>query len=337
MLQTKSRLKMKVLTATLLSLTLSVATQNSWAAGETTSSATTSSSSTTPVAAPTYSSSSTGSGNPIGSPVGGSADIYLPLITKATQETVQVLQVLNNLPAYLSVLAQMAIAWVSPDTSETTATLQNNFATYASKTAESTAAQKALQPQLLQDLFKNVTIDNLPYANDLAFQTLLGMPVFTPDPRQGVDPIYNYIKNAGGVNISHRVPGTNWKGNQANQLKYLGFYMGVTSIESFDSYIISKIATDMKTGVPAAQASLIQQASSSDWFSTVASEQIGIVLRQILMYNSQTYVLLSQLLETQKQQLLAQAMSNTLLILSAQGSEELLLRAANGTLPGSTQ
>ncbi len=60
---------------------------------------------------------------------------------------------------------------------------------------------------------------------------------------------------------------------------------------------------------------------------------ISHILREILLYTSQDLVVQSQLLKVQKQQLAAQAMTNTLLILGNQFNENTLLDKATGKMP----
>ncbi len=125
--------------------------------------------------------------------------------------------------------------------------------------------------------------------------------------------------------MSHAVPGSGWTGNQSDQTNYATFYRAVNAIQTYDFYVMSEIYTDANAGLTAAQTQLLSQASTSNWFAQIASEQIGIVLRQLLMYNSQTFVVLSQLLQTQKELLMGQAMNNTILILQGSTNESLML------------
>lgn len=264
-------------------------------------------------------------------------------LSAIAQYTYQILVRVNNLPQYLEGFGAFIAAWLSPDKSDTTAKLQANFSTSTNNILQNANTQLGLQPQLIQDFFgSSVTAATLPYANDLTYQSLLGMPYFPTDPRKigqsgTIDYAYNYTKNVAGLNIKHITPGiAGWHGEKLDQQHYKSFYDTVTSIQTFNAYVLSKLAAESQNGDPFSktQLALIQQASSADWFSQVASESIGIVLRQVLMYNSQIYVLLSQLLQTQKQLLEIQAMNNTLLILLNQQNEEIALRRATGSMPG---
>lgn len=260
---------------------------------------------------------------------------YLALIAEYTNGT---LQAVNNLPAYLNALVAMATAWITQDNSQTTASLQNAFTNVSNILIQGTSAQLGLQQQLTSDFFgSSATPQTLPGANDLAYETMLGQPFFNPDPRktdnsQPPNSAYNYTKNISGINVTHVIPGTNWTGSAANQKKYASFFTTVSAIQTYDAYILSQLYTDYANGTPltAAQQALYKQASGSDWFSQVASENIGWVLRQILMFVSQEYILISQSNDVQKKILQTQAMTNTLLILGNQQSEAILLRAAIG-------
>lgn len=107
------------------------------------------------------------------------------------------------------------------------------------------------------------------------------------------------------------------------------------AVESFNAFILSSQLVDAQKGAPLseAQVKLIAQASGSDWAKQVATEELGKVLRQILLFQSQTYVLLSDLIQTQKQLLTAQVMNNALLIITNQNNETILVSKAQGVRP----
>jgi membrane-bound inhibitor of C-type lysozyme len=106
-------------------------------------------------------------------------------------------------------------------------------------------------------------------------------------------------------------------------------------VQTFNGYVLSQLYEDVKNGVAAAQTTLINQASDpANWFATITTESIGAVLRQTLMYQSQSYIVLTQLLQTEKMLLAAQTMNNTLLVLSNQSNESFMLRKAVAKMPG---
>jgi hypothetical protein len=63
------------------------------------------------------------------------------------------------------------------------------------------------------------------------------------------------------------------------------------------------------------------------------SEKIGYVLRQILLYQSQTFVLMTQIVQLQKQMVSAQVMTNATLVAVNQVNERVLAADAQGVQP----
>ncbi|MDR3478344.1 MAG: hypothetical protein P4M14_09970 [Gammaproteobacteria bacterium] len=258
----------------------------------------------------------------------------------------------NNIPTYLESLSSLAKAFSDTDDSTTTATVQGQLASYTSQSLQSLTAQNAvtkdtktnatpIQLQLVTDMFGgDVTTTSVPNANDLTYQSLLGMKYFSPDPRStganptSVDSNYNYIKYAAGLKLFHAVPVASWKGSDGAKQSYANIYDTIMAIESFNAYTLSQLYTDNANNgaLSKTQVALLTQASNSDWFSTIASEKIGFVLREILMYNTQMYVLMSQLLTIEKQLLASQAMTNTLLISLNQTNEDLAVKKAIGVV-----
>jgi hypothetical protein len=267
------------------------------------------------------------------------SDFYLQKIMEYTYGT---LQTVNKLPFYLNELMTLAISWLAADDTTTTADMQASFTRLGNALVTDLTVQNTLQTQLNSDLFGGTlpTSTQLPTANDIVYSTLLNQPLFPKDPRNKpgappqADPLYNYIKNAAGLSVLHSMPLNSWQGNIAAQTKYRNYYHTIMAIESFDSYALSHLYAEAKNNQPFTQlqASLISQASDTKWLAQAATEELGKVLRQILIFQSQTYVILTELLSTQKQLLAAQTMNNTLLILSNSNSETLLLQDATGTI-----
>lgn len=271
---------------------------------------------------------------PEGSNVGSNTDEYLRNIMN---NTYAILYYVKNLPAYLDTISKMALDWTNPDNSDTTANLQSNFTTLANAFLGDINTRQSTQPRILSTLFNNATAKELPYANDLAFQTLVGAPYFAKDPRQTnpnnpPDSAFNYLVNASGLAIEHALPDNPaWEGSIFDQNRYKMFYRTVMSAESFNAYVLSNAYAEAMQGgqFTTLQTNLITQASSPDWFQQVGSEQIGVVMRQILLYQSQTFVLLTQLLQTQKEALLAQAIGNALTIAGNMSNETSLIQRAS--------
>lgn len=233
--------------------------------------------------------------------------------------------------------------WMLPDTSDTTKNLQTNFVTMTNSFTTNSAAQTKELNTLTQAFLApppplpTTQLDEryqlFPFVNDYTFQSVLTpQNLYAKETRQSENPGFNYIKNVAGLNIKHQMPNWMWKTPFQDRKNYLDFYTTISSIQNYNAYILSGLYVDATSSNPTSkqQNVLIQQASNSQWFSQVASEQIGVVLRQILIYNSQMYVLMTQLLQTQKQLLATQAMTNTLLIVGNQFTESQLLSNASG-------
>ncbi|MFZ2315188.1 MAG: hypothetical protein WAW86_05975 [Gammaproteobacteria bacterium] len=266
---------------------------------------------------------------------------YLQLIAEYTNG---ILGKVNNLPVYLEIIANSTASLFKTDDTTITGTLQGSFTGLANNFIQNTQGQAALQTNLSNILFvnpatqKTATAGQLPNANDLSYQTMLGQPFLGTDPRgKGVDPMLNYIRNASGVGLVHTFPVAGWRGDAQSQQTYSNFFNTIVAAESYSGYLLSDMYADAKNGSPftTLQQQLIQQASDpTKWFAKIASEEIGIVLRQILMFESQSFVLLSEMLKIEKQSLYAQAMTNSLLALSTATTEDMLIRKAQGSMPG---
>lgn len=276
------------------------------------------------------------------------------LLQQIATNTYNTYVAVNNIPTYLGKVSQLALAFLDADDSKLTATIQEQLATYTKQSRDSIKALNAiskdaktgappLQPQLISDLFgSDVNTTSVPNANDLIYQTFLGLKYFPTDPRSTgknaattINSPYNYIKNASGMNLYHAVPQPlSWKGSDGAKANYTSLYDTIMAVESFNAYALSEIYTDSmnNNALSKTQQILLTYASNSDWFSTIASEKIGYVIREILMYNSQMYVLMSQILTVQKQLLAAQSMTNTLLISLNSNNEDLAVKKAQGVV-----
>jgi hypothetical protein len=245
---------------------------------------------------------------------------------------------INKLPLYLNQLTKMALSWLAPDDSSATAALQNSFTTLANAKLQNAKTQLDSQNKFLADFFGHpASQDSFLNANDLAYPTLLNQPYFNPDSRANSNPAYNYTQYAAGLNIRHKIPLSTWVPDRQHPgiAMYTNYYNTTSAVQTYNGYILSELYADSRNNnlVKQTQDSLIQQATHSTWFTQIASENIGLVLRQILLYNSQTYVLLAQLLETQKKLLASQAMNNALLIAVNQEAENRIYSKASGKPP----
>lgn len=281
------------------------------------------------------------------------SDEYLKVIA---QNTTEMLQKLDKIPELINGLSEMVLAWITPmttDNSPPLQTMQTSLTQLGDLVIQGQSKQQSmLQPvnfDLLNNDGKNVynsnngtanasqSMTNLNYANDLTYSTLLGSPYFAKDPRNKaggsqVNAAYNYIKNAAALNIYHPVPNPSWKDGKA-KTRYQNYFNTVLAVESFDGYILSNQLADGNQ-LNDLQKTLVTQASDpSAWIAQVASEKIGFVLRQILLYQSQLFILMTQMVQSQKQMVTAQAMTNSLLIAINQVNENMMISNAQGVAP----
>src|SRR3990167_7654079 len=99
------------------------------------------------------------------------SDIYLKAIRDNTDS---ILKKVNNLPTYLTALSEFMIAWMAPDDSDTTASMQTNFTQLGNLLIQNATTQNTLQAQLNADLLTNTTKATLPSANDVVYSSILG-------------------------------------------------------------------------------------------------------------------------------------------------------------------
>ena len=259
----------------------------------------------------------------------------------------------KTLNTYVTDMSALVASLMAPADDANSSSLQSNFTSLDTALMNNTTAQLTLQQPLQTAIFNAVPLPSsktppppitpatLQNANDLSYSTLLNSLYFSPDPRAQTkpapDPALNYIKNAAGITLIHTVPGYNLNGMYPDIVTYTNYYNTVTAVESYNAYILSWLYADYKSNNAVANQqnammTLMTQANKPTWFATIASENLGIVLRQMLMYQSQLYVIMGQLLDTQKKMLAAQAMTNSLLIANNQVNEKILLKyAANPT------
>jgi len=266
----------------------------------------------------------------------GGAD-YLAIIAKNTTE---ILQKVNGIPTYINKMLEFILSWMAVDDSDDTATMQSRFSALGTGFLNTATAQNNYQRQIAADLVDQPVGDFtspanspkilglLPRVNDIMYSSLLGQK---PAPK-GPFSAYNFVKHAAGVNFNHDIPRQNWQGTADAKGNYTAYYNTMIAIESFNSYVLSSLAaeSESKNTNKALQNQLVEQASSSSWIAKIASEELGKVLRQILMFQSQNYVLMTEMQQTQKQLLTAVAMNNTLLILNNQLNESLMVSKAKG-------
>ena len=215
-------------------------------------------------------------------------------------------------------------AWMNADQSPATAALLATF-----QRIDASLGQQIDQQQVNAIVLNNATSSTLPNANDLVYSTLLGKPYFATDPRNGfLNAAFNYAMHASAADHSHVLPSSTFAGAQTDQAVYARYVYTALAAQSFSAYVLSNHALSEVTTVNPALKELLTQATDPDATAAVATEDIGLVVRQLLLVERQNLVLLSQLLQTEKQLLTAQAITNALLVSTASEVESQLLRKA---------
>lgn len=275
-----------------------------------------------------YGSPATGASGPSQS---SDKDSQIQLLTKITDNTYWIWFYLN----------EFFLAWINPDTTSSTAQIQQDFTNYMNYTWQNQSDQITLQAQsngpLLASHFFGKTLPA--NVNQLSYTTVLGAPL-NGDSSNLQSDIQNYVINAAALNITHYSPSKVNGNNAAAVAAYTNFYNTITAVQSYSAYILGDIIVNYQNlndpnnhfKLSVLQENLKNEASSPTWFTQIASENIGLVLRQLLMFQSQTYILMLQMVESQKQQLALSAMSNSLVVLGNQFNENELLGKATGAI-----
>tara|TARA_R110000868_G_scaffold52240_1_gene165303 strand:- start:1802 stop:2740 length:939 start_codon:yes stop_codon:yes gene_type:complete len=274
-------------------------------------------------------------------PTIGSGD-YLYYIMQYTYGTMKELQ---NTPTYLRRMAELIESWLSKDDDDNSITTktQGTFAQLGVAFNQSLNTQNsaAVQQNVLADLFgidvnefkgrDPSILKKMPDVNNLAYSTLIGIP----PAAGGKSNPYQYVQNSALLNMTLPIPEKFWQGKKSAIDSYKQYFTALASIQSFNAYIISQLGADGAQNPNATKLSeqLIQQVSGSGWIAQIASEDLGKVLRQILLFESQNYVLNSQIQQAARQQVAAQAMTNSLLILFNKKYEEVMIKDAKGLKP----
>lgn len=269
------------------------------------------------------------------------ADDNTPILTNIQDYTNQILSAVNNIPAYLTQITQMAISFMATDNSGTDpidwstywTAQQSSLTTINSDSMTAEAAQYNMQKTLETTFFgdNNLTgtTPNPQNVNDLSYLSMLGQPLVSSTSG---DPAMNYLINASGMGAPLTPPSAGWRGDASAQKNYLNFYNTITAVQTYNGFVLSRLLQDSKTAAQdfGLRKTLIEQTSDSNWFSSVISNDLGWVLRQLLLYTSQSYVLLDQLVQTQKQMSASLAMTNSLFIVSNEMMGSYLLKSAQG-------
>ncbi len=178
---------------------------------------------------------------------------------------------------------------------------------------------------------------NLPNAADLTFSTTLGQPTLwnnNNNASQIAAHAANWVANASGLNIRHVIPNPSWQntGGAYNYSVYNNYFNSVMTAASFNAYALSSLQTN-NVLASYEQTAMSQMSDSSNWLSTIATENIGWVLRQILVFQSIAVVYLIHIAQINENILVANVVTNNLIMSANQQWESNMVMKAQGTKP----
>lgn len=189
---------------------------------------------------------------------------------------------------------------------------------------------KTGQPKI--EDYKGINKDELSYSN------VVKKAEQGEDAAKREKQVLSYITTVSGLNLYHKTQG-DFRGGKQEAEAYKRFVNTMLAAETYNSYMLAQMYTkyqqkDALDEAGEAQKQLVEQAKDSDWFTKVGSEPISFVIRQLLLYTSQLLVVQSQMITIQQknhqEMMISQGVSNTLLMLIGQYSENQLLRSATG-------
>jgi len=186
-------------------------------------------------------------------------------------------------------------------------------------------------PQIQQTLATvNSNMNTKLNANEMAYASLLGKP-----PVQNVQfNNLNYVENAAGFAFQRPIPGTGWQGKKEDQSRYIAYFQTITPIQSFNSYLLYQMKADFDADnnptMNVLRSTLISTVANKTYIAQIAGESMGKVFRQLLLFTAQNFVLNAEIQQNLRQLVAAQAMTNSLLILFNQPTENQLIRNAMG-------
>lgn len=254
---------------------------------------------------------------------GGGIEKWLRLIEDHTRKT---LEIVNKLPGYLEDVTIMAKSWnqtedekkIIPENQELFGTLNEAYGS-SEKSAERINLTNTMTLKYLKAGSSNATNPSTPpNANMLAYPILLGKPLFPDEKYKANSKQYMqaYLDNVANVNYPLPQLDPTWSDKNPYKKLYANYYNSMASIQSFNNFVLSGLSR--QTEIEEKSKALSDKASDSAWFEQVATEDLGLVLRHILMYVSQSYVQQNRITQLQQQQLTAQVMTNTLLMMQVQ-------------------
>lgn len=274
---------------------------------------------------------------------GGSLGFIALLLLKLNQTTYDILAKINETPAYIQAITEMALSWI--DKKDPSQTISVNGALFdllsQSRYKDYTTGLSTAKTNTMSFL------SGLPDANDMSYTTTLGEPLMDAKPEQIAASSNTYFINLSGTNSTMKQPAPDWKIGGQNKQAYYKLYSTFAAIQSFDNFVLAKMyaerlpqlkypasipnrSPDSPASTQDILAATIENASGANWYAQIGSESLGLVLRQILVYNSQLFILLKQILDTEQQMVMAQVMTNTILMqATSMGPGQLLYQRAN--------
>lgn len=273
--------------------------------------------------------------------------LYLKQISDYTYGTLQAVNGLPNLlKIYLEDVKKMAQSFnkLDDDPDKGISIFQSQFSTLNKEYKTNLESQISLDMALTENFLRaglpavssKPPVEEEIEPNSLSYSILSGKPIFATSQADKAkvsgkmeEYARNYIANLSGSKlvIKQPVPGIPSEARMA----YRAFYNSLAAIQSYNAFAISSLYTQRDNKTRTALLDLTND--SEKWFQQIASEDLGMVLRQMLMFNSQVFVQLDRLITLQQQQLAAQAMTNTLLVIQTSGTigETLRSRASGAT------
>lgn len=176
-----------------------------------------------------------------------------------------------------------------------------------------------------------ITSANTPNFDDLTFSSVLGLPFWTGnnDPENGQNHAQNWIMNASGLNITHVLPSSSWQGSSSAVQTYQNYFNAAMAVASFNAYALSTLAND--NTLASAEYTVMNDVSNwNNWIKTVEGENIGWVLRQLLIFQSIAVIYLIHMAQVSENILVASTLTNTLILSANQQWEAQMVAKAQG-------
>lgn len=173
--------------------------------------------------------------------------------------------------------------------------------------------------------------------DELSYSKVIQKSEKKDDPQREKQ-VLSYIKTVAGLNLFHKTQG-DFRGGKQEAEAYKRFVNTMLAAETYNSYMLAQMYTKYKNQdkdnfLGEEQIKLIEQAKDSDWLVKVRAEPISFVIRQLLLYTSQLLVVQFEMIQIQQknhqEMMISQGVTNTLLMLIGQYSENQMLRSATG-------